>query len=132
MTALRACRRGTYKKFLASEHVDDILFDVMDDIVPVHFARWRKLRTLGQNEKHNGMSEKVSSRKIFCKRTGTRRGRRRKDVLMQEPGVAEFHNPAIVKNKTQSIMPSSELHFESWKFKKITDLSKCDSVFPLT
>jgi hypothetical protein len=75
------------------------------------------------------MSEKLASLKNFCKCTGRRRGRSKKHVLMQEPGVAEFLKPAIVKNKTQSIMPSSQLHFEAWKFKKITDLSKCDRVF---
>jgi hypothetical protein len=65
MMALSSCRRRIHKKFIASEHVDDILFDLMDEIVPVHFARWRKLRTLGHNEKHNGMSEKLASLKTF-------------------------------------------------------------------
>jgi hypothetical protein len=52
---------GIHEKFIASEHVDDILFDMMDEIVPFHVARWRKLRTLGHNEKHNRMSEKLVS-----------------------------------------------------------------------
>jgi hypothetical protein len=51
---------------------------------------------------------------------------------MQEPGVAEFRKPVIVKNKTPPIMLSSSLHFEARKFKKITDLSKYDRAFPLT
>jgi hypothetical protein len=38
---------------------------MMDEIVPVHFARWRKLHILGQNEKQNGMSEKPASLKFF-------------------------------------------------------------------
>jgi hypothetical protein len=120
------------KKLIASEHVDGVLFDIMDKIVPVHFACWRKLGTLGHNEKYNGMSEKLASLKIFCKRTRTRRGRRREPVLMQESGVAEFRRPAIVKNKTQPIIYSSSLHFEAWNSKKITDLLKCDRVFPLS
>jgi hypothetical protein len=65
MMALSACRCGIHEKFIASEHADDILFDMMDEIAPVHFVRWRKLRTLGQNEKHNGMDEKLASLKFL-------------------------------------------------------------------
>jgi hypothetical protein len=65
MIALSACRRGIHEKFIASEHVDDILFEMMDEIVPVHFARWRKLRTLRHEKKHNGMNEKLASLKVF-------------------------------------------------------------------
>jgi hypothetical protein len=64
MIALSGCRRGIHKKFIAPEHVNDILFDMMDEIGPVHFARWHKLRTLEHNEKHNGMNEKLASLKI--------------------------------------------------------------------
>jgi hypothetical protein len=104
MITLSACRRGIHEKFIVSEHVDDILFDMTDEIVPVHFVRWC---TLGYNEKHDEMIEELASLKFFCKRTGAKRGRRRKHVLMPEPGVAEFRRPAIVKNKTQPIMSSS-------------------------
>jgi hypothetical protein len=79
------------------------LFDMMDEIVPVHFARWRKLRTLGHHEKRNGMSEKLASLKIFCRRPGTRRSRRRQHVLMQEPGVAEFRKPALVRTRLNQL-----------------------------
>jgi hypothetical protein len=63
--ALSARCRGIHETFIASEHVDDILFDMMDEIVPIHFARWPKLRTLGENEKHNGISEKLAFLKFF-------------------------------------------------------------------
>jgi hypothetical protein len=62
---LGACRCGTHDKFIACEYVDDIFFDMMDEIVSVRFACWRKLRTLGHNGKHNRMSEKLASLKFF-------------------------------------------------------------------
>jgi hypothetical protein len=65
MIIFSACCRGIHAKFIASEHVGDILFDMMDEIIPVHFARWRKLHTLGENEKQNGISEKLASLKFF-------------------------------------------------------------------
>jgi hypothetical protein len=42
----------------ASEGVDDVLFDTVDEIVPVHVAGRGKVRALGQNEKSNGIELK--------------------------------------------------------------------------
>jgi hypothetical protein len=46
--------RGVHERFIASEVVDDVLFDTVDEIVPVHVAGRGKVRALRQNEKPNG------------------------------------------------------------------------------
>jgi hypothetical protein len=52
---------GVYEKFIASEGIDNILFDPVDEIVPVHVTGLPKLRPLRAYEKPNGINEKVQS-----------------------------------------------------------------------
>jgi hypothetical protein len=55
--------RDVHERFIASVGVDDVLFDTVDEFVPVHVARRGKPRALGQNEKGNGIQLKSSSLK---------------------------------------------------------------------
>jgi hypothetical protein len=52
---------GVHERFIASEGIDDVLFDTVDEIVPVHAADRGKVRPLGQNEKPNGQQSKSPS-----------------------------------------------------------------------
>jgi hypothetical protein len=45
--------RGVHERFIASEGIDNVLFDPVDEIVPVHVAGRGKLRALEENEKRN-------------------------------------------------------------------------------
>jgi hypothetical protein len=58
---LRALISGVHERFIASEGIDNVLFDPVDEIVPVHVAGRGKYRALEQNEKPNGIKEKVQS-----------------------------------------------------------------------
>jgi hypothetical protein len=57
-----------YETFSASEGIHNVLFDPVDEIVPVHVVERVKARALGLNEKRNGPKEKSSPPQIFSKR----------------------------------------------------------------
>jgi hypothetical protein len=61
MITFRSRTRGVYERFIASEGIDNVLFDPVDEIVPVHVVGRVKARALGKNEKRNGPKEKVQS-----------------------------------------------------------------------
>jgi hypothetical protein len=61
MITLSSRCRGVHERFIASDGIDDVLLDMVDEIVPVHVAGRGKVRALGQNEKRDGPKEKVES-----------------------------------------------------------------------
>jgi hypothetical protein len=46
--------RGVHESFVSSEGFDNVLFGAVDQIIPAHFACWRKVRALRKNDKANG------------------------------------------------------------------------------
>jgi hypothetical protein len=59
MITLSSRCSGVHERFIASESIENVLFDPVDEIVPVHVAGRGKLRALEENEKPNGIKEKV-------------------------------------------------------------------------
>jgi hypothetical protein len=49
---------GVHERFIATEGVEGVLFDTVDEIVPDHVAGGGKVRALGQNEKPNAIELK--------------------------------------------------------------------------
>jgi hypothetical protein len=53
--------RGVHERFIASEGIDDVLLDMVDELVPVHVAGRGKVRALGQNENRNGFNKRLDT-----------------------------------------------------------------------
>jgi hypothetical protein len=97
MITLSSRCRGVHERFIASEGIDDVLFDTVDEIVPVHVAGRGNVRALGQNEKPNGPKEKLQSPSNLYE-TSRSRGphRSRKGLLTAKADVRTFHKPAVL------------------------------------
>jgi hypothetical protein len=96
MITLSSGCRGVHERFIASEGIDNVLFDPVDEIVPVHVAGRGKLRAREKNDKPNRISAKVQSPQIFRKRAGRGGDRRRKGRLTAKADDRTFHKPVFI------------------------------------
>jgi hypothetical protein len=95
MRTLSSHCRGVHERFIASEGIDNVWFDTVDEIVPFHVAGRGKVRALGQNEKRKGQestSPAPSNLYLTCQQT---RRSNRKDRLTAKADVRTFYKPAL-------------------------------------